>query len=139
MSRILACLACLALLSLATLPVGFMPALSADGSFILRICDGTMVQQDPAHPQAATHGNHQGMHASGPSDEKHRAPAEKHDGSEHETRCNYAVSATANLPPAPLLVREAVILAEEEPADDQTPLTGIFPAALPPSTGPPEI
>tara|TARA_B100001179_G_C18594832_1_gene406686 strand:+ start:547 stop:936 length:390 start_codon:yes stop_codon:yes gene_type:complete len=120
-------LAILALVSLVTTPFGYMPDRNGDGDLVLRICGGTMVMKADAPDHAAMKALH------GADDDDH---GDHGDGGEHETRCNYAVSGVAPPPHAPTLVAAVPAPAIVTPAIAK-PLTGIFPAKLPPSTGPP--
>ncbi len=134
MFRTFVFLAALAVLSSATMPFGFMPARAADGSFILRICDRTMqvpVELADTAKAADGHEHHETSDRSGQSD----GHGDHEDGS-HEMRCNYAVTATADLPQSPQIQRREPQQVEIEQAR-LTPLTAIFPANLPPATGPP--
>ncbi len=126
MIRSASLLAILAIVSLASMPFGYMPDRNADGALVLRICGGTMTVAADAPEHAAMkvmHGEDHGGHDGG-------------NASEHETRCNYAVAGVAPLPNAPALFVTAPLPAIDAPAIAK-PLTGIFPAKLPPSTGPP--
>jgi hypothetical protein len=124
--------AILALISVALTPFGYMPASAADGSFILRICDGTVSMRDlPASLQGDHVAvSHSAMKGSG------EPAGQGHDDDAHEVRCNYAITALADLPSSPQLALRLI-----EPQAVQavlaTPITGIFPAKLPPATGPP--
>ena len=120
----------LALVSLASMPFGYMPDSNADGAFVLRICGGTMTVAADAPDHTAMRALHGGEHGD------HADHRDHDDGNEHEARCNYAVAGIAPLPHTPALVAAAPVLPIDAPAIP-TPLTGIFPARLPPSTGPP--
>jgi len=124
--------AILALISVALTPFGYMPASAADGSFILRICDGTVSAQGPA--QAAQGDHVAASHSTMKGSDDRAEPGHSEDA--HELRCNYAVTAVADLPRSPQAAARAI-----EPQAVQTvlvtPITGIFPAKLPPATGPP--
>ncbi len=111
-------------------PVGYMPAQAADGSFILRICGGVKPARSE---QGASHGMHDIGHTAAHDDHAGHAA---HDDEAHEMRCDYAGATVIDVPPAPIMV--ANIPAPEGPGRDaRTPLSGIFPPRLPPATGPP--
>lgn len=125
-------LAILALISAALMPFGYMPARAADGSFILRICDGTVSAQVPGQ---ATHSNHVAApHLAMKGSDVRARPG--HDEAAHELRCNYAVTAVADLPSSPQ-IEVCPIEPQATEGVPATPITGIFPAKLPPATGPP--
>ena len=127
MLRALVFLSILAIVSLTSMPFGYMPDRAENGAFVLRICDGTM----PMDHGAAGEASAMAMHADG------HAPGDSPDAaSDHETRCNYAVAAVASLPDGPVVPESMPVPAMEVPDLPDT-LTGIFPASLPPSTGPP--
>lgn len=130
-------LAILALVSSALSPFGYMPAMAEDGSFILRICDGTASIPPPA-ALADADSIHK-PHSAGKAPQDHvdaGHEGEGHEGDPHELRCNFAVPSVADLPPTPSFLLR---LNEPEARQDvlRTPITGIFPAKLPPATGPP--
>ncbi len=127
MLRALTLLSMLAIVSLASMPFGYMPDRAQNGAFVLRICDGTMPMDHGAADEASAMAMHGGGHATGESPDT---------SSDHETRCNYAVAAIASLPDSPVLPETVALPAMETPALPDA-LTGIFPARLPPSTGPP--
>ena len=127
MIRKLSLLAILAIISMVCMPFGYMPAAAADGSMILRICDG----YQPSSPAQA----HEAEHAH----KGHEMPASEHsahDDGTHEARCNFAVMAVGNLPAEPAFVALPPQPIELSGAIT-TPLTATFPPNLPPATGPP--
>ena len=126
-------LAVMALVSLASMPFGYMPASDADGDFMLRICDGTMWVADDGSAGASQVAEH----AMADHEMGHGDPDRKSD-SGHETRCNYAVSGLTPVPQAPAIGSAPLVQPIEAPLGP-APLTGIFPAKLPPSTGPPSV
>ena len=128
-------LALLALVSSTAMPFGYMPDRSADGSIILRICDGVM----PASQDSTSHAMHAADHAvaSNMSD-AHAAHSEhlEHGNGDHETRCNFAVTTAANIPEAPKITTPLAI-AKTTGHINLAALTAIYPPHMPPSTGPP--
>jgi len=105
---------CLAIMSLVSAPTGFMPARGSDGALVLQICSGT-------NPRAIT------VKIPG---------SQTPDDAEQRDSCDYSTAAKDGLPqaaqPAPLAVIRPFVVSTLPAA-----LTGIFPASLPPSTGPP--
>lgn len=110
-------LLCLAMLSLATAPAGFMPARASDGTLVLSICSAS-------NPQAMT------ITVPLRAAEEHEQDETEGDG------CDYGPATGFNQPK--LFEFAALILSgPQQPAGLPGTLTGIFPASLPPSTGPP--
>jgi len=129
--RISVLLAALALASSATVPFGFMPDVAQDGGFILSICDGTK-PAPPSPTEASEHSQHQ-------MSRDHTSSGKAGHGHEpHKMRCDFAVAATADLPAPP-----QIVLVRNKDLRPRQPrravLTAIFPAKLPPSTGPPVV
>ncbi|WP_421990465.1 hypothetical protein [Qipengyuania sp.] len=137
MSRRIAILCLLALFSFATAPAGFMPGAAASGPALL-ICPGSTeigngTFAGPRHSRQQT-GAMAGHH-----DHHHAAPGDSDDKAEADAGnafCDYGTQAQADVPPSPVASGDVqpYIRTELLPA---SPLTTIFPAALPPSTGPP--
>lgn len=134
-----AILAVFAVLSMAMVPAGYMPARAANGSIHLMICPGFAPpsvdhsQVHNGHDAQAHHSDHSGHMMMGQSaDSAHDA----HDSAAFDMRCDYAASAAPVVPETPELtaIVETRFLQQQRAPN---PLTGIFPAQLPPSTGPP--
>ena len=115
------------------MPFGYMPAMAEDGSFVLRICEGTAQVTDQHQDQVAH--EHMGHTKSG-----HASDADHHTDhqSDHEVRCNYAVTAAASLPESPQIIAVEPVLAVDQSITLPV-LTAIYPPNLPPATGPPEV
>lgn len=115
-------LAFLALISLSSVPTGFMPDRSPDGSMALRICSGLKApgqhSQIQPHHVGDTHGHH------GSEDEN------------EQKRCDFAIGCATDLAKPPFLQFSAIAPLASGPALHGL-LTGISALGLPPSTGPP--
>ena len=126
-------LAFLAVISSMMMPFGYMPAMAEDGSFVLRICDGTAQVTDQHQDQVA----HERMGHS-KSGHANSADHQAEHQSDHEIRCNYAVTAAASLPESPDIIAVEPVLAVDQ-SITLAVLTAIYPPNLPPATGPPEV
>jgi hypothetical protein len=114
-----------------------MPGAAAGGPALL-ICPGSTDIGNgsfvsPKHSPEQTRamaGQHDHHHAS-PGDGDDQAGADA-----GNSFCDYGTQAQADIPPDPAALVAALPFFRIEPPL-ASPLTGIFPAALPPSTGPP--
>ena len=138
MSRLHALIGLLALFSFATSPAGFMPAANANGVALL-ICPGSTDIGNGrfAAPPTKDHGamamaGHHDHHAMA-ADAK---PGTGPDADTSNPSCDYGTPVHAALPDGIKLSATSIGYFVGE-APSAHPLTTLFPAALPPSTGPP--
>lgn len=134
-----AILAVFAVLSMAAVPAGYMPARAADGSIHLMICPGSAAPINAGQSQVSEARDAHAHHLDHGADMMERSahhPHDAHDSAGFDMRCDYAASAPPVMPETPALAA----IAQPRFFQKQRPpvaLTGIFPAQIPPSTGPP--
>lgn len=128
-------MAVFAIVSMALVPSGYMPARADDGTIYLMICPGSKA---PAQPEPIDHAamDHSQMDHASMGHAVQTDAHDDHDAAGFDMRCDYSGGSLAPTPNAPV-IGYAPLFWTPRQAYAPAPLTGIFPAKLPPSTGPP--